>query len=108
MDPGGRRTTGRRNIQTEDGTDGKSKRKTAGKGKEKSGKKTTRAQEPAEEEPVVHKPIKITMRRLELEPVDFVQKICVGTTTKEEAEEEDSTEPLERHAPTRGRKNRLH
>ena len=32
-----------------------------GKGKEKAAKKTTRAQEPAEEEPVVHKTIKITV-----------------------------------------------
>ena len=37
--------------------------KPAGKGKEKAAKKTTHAQEPAEEEPVVHKPIKIMVRR---------------------------------------------
>ena len=75
----------------------------AGKGKEKSGTKTTRAQEPAEEEPAMHKPIKITMRRPEPEPADFVQKIRLGTTTDEEAEEEESTEPLERHAPKQSR-----
>ena len=73
-----------------------------GKGKEKLGKKTTRAKEPAEEEPMVHKPIRITMRRPEPEPEDFVQKIHLGTTTEEEAEEEEPAETLERHAPKQG------
>ena len=84
----------------------KGKEKPAGKGKEKSGKKTTRAREPAEGEPVVQKPIKITVRRPEPEPEDFVQKIRLGTTTEEEAEEEEPTETLERHAPKRGRERR--
>ena len=82
------------------------KAKPAGKGKEKSAKKTTRAQEPAEEEPVVHKPIKITVRRPEPKPADFVQKIRLGTNTEEEAKDEDSAKPLERHAPTRGQEQR--
>ena len=55
---------------------------------------------------MVQKPIKITVRRPEPEPADFVQKIRLGTTTEEEAEEEDSAEPLERHAPKRGREQR--
>ena len=54
----------------------------------------------------MHKPIKIAVRRPEPEPADFVQKIPLGTTTEEEAAEEDSVEPLERHAPTRGREQR--
>ena len=45
------------------------------------------------------KPIKITVRRTEQEPVNFVQKIRIGTT-EEEAEEEPA-EALERHAPKR-------
>ena len=44
---------------------------------------------------MVQKPIKITVRRPEPEPADFVQKIRLGTTTEEEAKEEDSAEPLE-------------
>ena len=68
--------------------------KPAGKGKEKAAKKTTRAQELAKEELMVHKPIKIAVRRPEPEPEDFVQKIRLGTTTEEEAEQEDSTKPL--------------
>ena len=60
--------------------------KPVGKGKEKAAKKTTRPQEPAEEEPVVHKPIKITVRRPEPEPEDFVQKVRLGPTPEEEAE----------------------
>ena len=106
MDPGGRRIAGRRTIKTETERGGKSKRKTGRKRKEKSGKKTTRAQEPTEEEPVVHKTIKITVRRPEPKLEDFVQKIRFGTTTEEEAEEEESSEPLERHAPKRGREQR--
>ena len=54
----------------------------------------------------MHKPIKITVRRPEPEPADFVQKIHLGTTSEEEAEQEDSTEPLERHPPKRGREQR--
>ena len=42
----------------------------------------------------------------EPEPADFVQKIRLGTTTEEEAEEEESAKPLERHAPKRGREQR--
>ena len=80
--------------------------KPTGKGKEKATKKTTRTQEPAEEELVVHKPIKITVRRPEPEPEDFVQKIHQGTTSEEEAELEDSAEPLERLPPRRGREKR--
>ena len=68
----------------------------AGKGKEKPGKKTTQTKEPAEEGPVLQKPIKIKVRRLEPEPdSDFVQKIRLGTTIEEEAEEEEPTETLE-------------
>ena len=55
---------------------------------------------------MVHKPIKIAVRRPELELVDFVRKIRLGTTMEEEAEEEDSAKPLERHAPKRGREQR--
>ena len=76
--------------------------KPAGKGKEEAAKKTTRAQESAEEESVVPKLIKITVRRPEPEPKDFVQKIHLGTTTEEEAEQEDSAEPLERHPTKQG------
>ena len=85
------------------------KAKPAGKGKEKLAKRTTCTQEPTEEEPVVQKPIKITVRRPEPkpEPADFVQKIRLGTTTEEEVEEEDSAEPLERYAPKRGREQRV-
>ena len=46
------------------------------------------------------------MRRPEPEPADFVQKIRLGTTTEEEAKQGDSAEPLERHAPKRGREQR--
>ena len=42
------------------------KAKSAGKGKGKTTKKAN--PEPAEKEPVVHKPIKITLQRLEPEP----------------------------------------
>ena len=77
-----------------------------GKGKEKVAKKTTRAQEQAEDEPEVHKLIKITVRLPEPEPTDFVQSIRLGTTSEEEAEQEDSAEPLERHPPKRGREQR--
>ena len=70
------------------------------------GKKTTRAREPAEREPVVQKPIRITVRRPEPEPEDFVQKIRLVTTTEEEAEEEEPTETLERHAPKRRQEQR--
>ena len=74
--------------------------KPAGKGKEKAAKKTNRPQELAEEEPVVHKPNqKITVRRPEPEPEDFVQKIRLGTAPKEEAEPEDSSEQLVRLPP---------
>ena len=55
---------------------------------------------------MVQKPIKITVRRLEPELADFVQKTCLGTTTEEEAQQEDSAEPLERHPPKRGREQR--
>ena len=68
--------------------------------------KTTRAKKPTEEEPVGHKTIKITVQRPEPEPEDFVQKIRLGTTTEEEAEEEEPAETLERHAPKRGRERR--
>ena len=51
-------------------------------------------------------PIKIIVRWTEPEPADFVQKIRLGTTTEEEAEQEDSAEPLERHPPKRGREQR--
>ena len=90
--------------------EGQSSRKPepVGKGKEKLGKKTTWAKEPAKAEPLVQKPIKITMRRPTPEPEleDFVQKIRLGTTTEEEAEEEELAETLERHAPKRGRERR--
>ena len=59
---------------------------------------------------MVQKPIKIIVRRPEPKPEDFVQKIPVGTTEEEEAEEE-LTEALGRHAPKRSQeqwaKNRL-
>ena len=54
----------------------------------------------------MHKPIKITVRRPEPEPEDFVQKIRLGTAPEEEAEQEDSAEPLERLPPRRGREKR--
>ena len=54
----------------------------------------------------MQKPIKITVRQPEPEPEDFVQKIRLGTTPEEEAEQEDSAEPLERHPPRRGRERR--
>ena len=54
----------------------------------------------------MHKRIKITVRRPEPEPTDFVQKIHLGTTTEEEAEQEDSAEPLDRHPPKWGREQR--
>ena len=76
--------------------------KPAGKNKEKTAKKTNRPREPAEEEPVVHKPIKITVRRPEPEPEDFVQKIRLGTAPEEEAETEDSSEQLVRLPPRQG------
>ena len=47
----------------------------------------------------MHKPIKIKVRRPK--PTDFVQKIRLGTTTEEDAEEEEPTEMLERHTPKR-------
>ena len=84
----------------------KGNEKATGKGKDKVGKKTTRAREPAEREPVVQKPIRITLRRPEPEPEDFVQKIRLVTTTEEEAEEEEPTETLERHAPKRRQEQR--
>ena len=76
----------------------------AGKGKEKTAKKTNR--EPAEEEPVVHKPIKITQRRPEPEPEDFIQKVRLGTAPEEEAKTEDSSEQLVRQPPRQGREKR--
>ena len=45
---------------------------------------------------MVQKPIKFKVQRPEQEPVDFIQKIRLGTTD-EEAEEEPA-ETLERHA----------
>ena len=55
---------------------------------------------------MVHKPIKIMVRRPEPEPEDFVQKIRLGTASEEEAELEDSAEPLERLPPRQGREKR--
>ena len=80
-----------------------------GKGKEpepagKENKKASRTKEPVEKGPVLQEPIKITMWRREQEPVDFVQKIRLGTTD-EEADEE-LAETLERHAPKRSREQR--
>ena len=75
--------------------------KPTGKGKEKTAKKTNR--EPAEEEPVVHKPIKIMQRRPEPEPEDFIQKVRLGTALEEEAEIEVSSEQLVRQPPRQGR-----
>ena len=100
MDPGRRRTSRRRVIQPEN-------LESTRKEKEKPGKKTTQTKEPAEEGPGVQKPIKIKVRRLEPEPdSDFVQKIRLGTTIEEEAEEEEPTETLERHAPKRDQEQR--
>ena len=85
------------------------KAKPARKGKEKTTKKTTK--EPAEEEPVAHKPIKITLRRQgpdpEPEPEDFIQKVRMVAAPGEEAEtEEDSSEPLVRQPPRQGKEKR--
>ena len=81
------------------------KAKPAGKGKGKPAKKTN--QEPAEEEPVVLKPIKITLRRPEPEPEDFIQKVRLVAAPEEEAEtEEDSSEQLVRLPPRQGRERR--
>ena len=46
------------------------------------------------------------VRRPESKPEDFVQKIRLGTASEEEAELEDSAEPLERLPPRRGREKR--
>ena len=54
----------------------------------------------------MQKPIKITVRRPELEPEEFVQKVRLGPTPEEQAEQEDSAEQLERHPPRRGRERR--
>ena len=63
----------------------------------------SRTKEPMGKGLVVQKPIKITVRRPKQEPMDFVQKIRLGTT--EEAEEEPS-ETLERHAPKQSQEQR--
>ena len=76
--------------------------KPAGKGKEKTAKRTNRPREPAEEEPAVHKLIKITVRRPKPEPEDFVQKVRLGTAPEEEAETEESSEQLVGHPPRQG------
>ena len=46
------------------------------------------------------------VRRPEPEPEDFVQKIRLGTASEEEAELEDSAEPLERLPLRQGREKR--
>ena len=58
-----------------------------GKGKEKPAKKASRTKETVVKAPVIQKPKKFKVRRLEQEPADFIQKIPLGTTD-EEAEEE--------------------
>ena len=75
------------------------KAKPAGKGKGKTTKKAN--PEPAEKEPVVHKPIKITLRRPE--PEDFIQRVRLGTAPEEDAEIEESSEQLVRFPPRQGR-----
>ena len=55
---------------------------------------------------MVHKPIKITLRRSEPEPEDFIQKVRLGAAPEEEAEIEDSSEQLVRQPPRQGREKR--
>ena len=82
------------------------KAKPAGKGKGKTAKKAN--PEPAEKKPVVHKPIKITLRRPEPEPEpeDFVQRVRLGAAPEEEAKTEESSEQLVRFPPRQGRERR--
>ena len=72
------------------------KAKPAGKGKGK----------PTEEEPVALKPINITLRRPEPEPEVFIQKVRLVAAPEEEAETEDSSEPLVRLPARQGRERR--
>ena len=54
---------------------------------------------------MVHKPIKITLRRTEPKPEleDFVQRVRLGAASEEEAETEESSEQLVRLPPRKGR-----